>query len=215
MLHLPASHFTKLYKSFYYCNEVQRLQTQTLQALHTAVFSPCLFLTKQFSFAVLRVLSLSKKVPLYLQTSQTAGRLQPTSAPYGQQQPTLPFLSTWAETLLNIHKTASSSVLLIYLLLITFILCIAGTIHTNSVTKWCSFKKATEPHEHQIHKDRIEVLFWFPYFVFILASPSHIWYILSLRCVLRVFISSMNKLWEVSSFHMINTSLPQKIWGLL
>lgn len=85
--------------------------TQALQALHTAVFSPCLFLAKQFSFAVLRVLSLSKKVPLYLQTSQTAGRLQPTSAPYGQQQPTLPFLSTWAETLLNIHKTASSSVL--------------------------------------------------------------------------------------------------------
>lgn len=41
---------------------------------------------------------------MYLQTSQTAARLQPTSAPYGQQQPTLPFLSTWAETLLNINK---------------------------------------------------------------------------------------------------------------
>jgi len=35
-----------------------------------------------------QILSLLKKVLLYLKTSQGAARLQPTNAPYGQQQPT-------------------------------------------------------------------------------------------------------------------------------
>lgn len=74
----------KLYSSYTYYIKVATLM---LQALHRSFFSPYLFLTKQFSSAVLQILPLLKKVPLYLQTSHAAARLQPSNAPYGQQQP--------------------------------------------------------------------------------------------------------------------------------
>lgn len=176
-------------------------------------FSPYLLLTIQFSSAVLQILSLLKKVPLYLQTSQAAARLQPTKAPYGQQQPAnAPFsIHLSRDTIKHWWNTSSSAIQITCL----HFFCAWRKPYTATAFQRCDAKTTTKKQWNLtstiLKKPQQNQRFLFPNSIFTVCKA----HLTCLKCKLHhtCFYIYTKHEWtmEIPSSHTMHIFMPQWI----